>query len=223
MPQHTLPALVAVAACLAAQPAGRVAFTADFLATERPAKPRSAAKTTRYLYAVRRDGSIATRYLTGRGAGMATFTSMADNQSVTLDLETKRKATSPLSRARRDQLAFYAIDPMCAGNSPPGAPSILPWNYGGTENLAGMETRRYIRENDQSRITEWRAPSLNCFVVKRVTEQKDVRFGLLHNRPGVVKIITQDARVTPGEPDSALFAAPPGFKEVPYEQLQRKR
>ena len=78
------------------------------------------------------------------------------------------------------------------------------------ETVSGFETRKYISESKRMRRTEFRAPELNCFVIKSVNEREG-------------QVTAEEATVVLGAPDARLFAVPDNFTEAKPSEMQSAR
>ena len=66
---------------------------------------------------------------------------------------------------------------------------------------------------------EWLAPELNCFPLRQVHRDSDAPVA-------PVRTTSQVLRITPGDPDEAMFRVPPNFTErsprEPHEEIARR-
>ncbi|MBI3279244.1 MAG: hypothetical protein HYZ57_05310 [Acidobacteria bacterium] len=217
--------LLCAAALLCSAPgldaADRAVFTARFEIVNRPAGSVSRQPVKgRYLEAVRSDGSRVQRNLNGPGDSVserdvATITLLPVDQRVLVDYAVHMKSTYPLKPGSSSR-AWFPTDPLCHDVYPPGSYSLVPYGYLGAEELSGIETRKYTLEDSRMRTTQFRAPALNCFAIKSVTEFKGAD-------GHVEQTATQEAKVIMGPPDERLFEIPPDFKEGKPSDLQRAR
>jgi hypothetical protein len=195
-------------------PSRPTAFTAYVTFQSRSTDDPSGKVTSYYLYAVRSDGSTLRRAVDERGVlsdvDVASVTSLSEASQVRIDYLVKLKSSMPMTiedvKSRND-----AIDPLCADRL---APTPTRFAYLSPENALGMDSRKYLLDDDYLRITEWRVPALNCFAVKRIWEIKD--------KTGVIAEETEEAVVTLGEPPADLFQIPP-FDEVKPSELEKRR
>jgi hypothetical protein len=170
--------------------------------------------------AVRSDGSKVRRNLNGSGGflselDVATITLLPTAEQVLVDYAVHMRSTLPLNRVSASQ-RWFAIDPLCYDIHPPGSYSLVSDSYLGMEYVSGIETRKYMNDGKGLRRTEFRAPTLNCFVIRSVNELKGAA--------GEIEQVTeQEATVMIGPPDEKLFAIPPDFKEAKPSDLLKAR
>jgi hypothetical protein len=163
------------------------------------------------------------RAVRGDGASVETVTSYRVDGSVGgraryLDLpggiHIKTEEDLGLMTATKDQNADEAfirrqLDPSqsCAVSLSGGHPFQVP--VIADETFLGMSVKRIYLGGDTSRQTFWRSPALRCAELRAMVERIDPRTGKVVGISDRVAVTIHE-----GDPDTALFELPHGFRNV---------
>lgn len=168
--------------------------------------------TSRSFYAIREDGSKV------RG-GMDAFADGMFYQTKLVKLLPQRKmvlVTDAVQSTTTDyvseEFARSVGPPNFGSNCIPDLASEDGWKVNGSEEIHGLQTVRMEKTGERVHLEAWRAPALNCALLRSITESYD-------QDGKIISRTTQEAEsLELGRPRDKYFSIPEGYTELSHMQ-----
>lgn len=175
--------------------------------------PTAGPRILNYVHATRRDGSwvrdMKRQIMPDRGWGdMRVVMDYSAGARTSVDPSTESLTTYPYPR---DVIAKLSTTPQ-ACSTDPGAKHATFLGY---DTVVVERTLRGSGDGDPGKITEWRAPELNCFALKHTLERE---------LPGLrVRVEREALLVKEGDPFPDLFEIPAGYVQRSPSEVMAER
>lgn len=210
-------------AAMAPEQVRRVAFTVEFTETIRNFK-RGTARTVNHVYAVRTDGSAAEKsialYPDGTSEESRSVLMIPERKYIVIRDAVAAMTTQYLSPAAAIRRSALPADSTCK-TAPTRQVDIKVLGTGTFLGFPVVQLLETHGPNDRTRTEVWRAPDLNCYPLKTITQ--------FRRDDGTIGDSNEQAasKVTLAEPDPSWFGIPSGYTErvpsaVELEVLRRQ-